>query len=152
MSGLKDNVKRELVLWNDITQRIWFNSIRSLSSEIKAALMFDITTQRLAEVATLRDEKLIRNSFEAMIEVVKKRKKLLEIIVSNIGAKEEYSKIDLEWVLRYGPELFPDSVNDCFENERKQVYERMMDTGMRTRVRSIIDNVGDVNLDNPYET
>ena len=75
MSGLKDNVKRELVMWNDITQRIWFNSIRGLPSEIKAALMFDITTQRLAEIATLRDEKLIRNSFEATIEVVKKRKK-----------------------------------------------------------------------------
>ena len=114
--------------------------------------MFDITTQRLAESATLRDEKLIRNSFEAMIEVVKKRKNLLEIIVSNIGAKQEYSKIDLDWVLRYGPGLFPDSVNDCFEKERKQVYENMMETGMRTRVKSIIDNVGDVNLDNPYET
>ena len=42
--------------------------------------MFDITTQKMAEVATLKDEKLIRASFEAMVEVVTRRKNLIEII------------------------------------------------------------------------
>tara|TARA_Y100000004_G_scaffold159100_1_gene185781 strand:+ start:1242 stop:1700 length:459 start_codon:yes stop_codon:yes gene_type:complete len=152
MGGIKDSVKRDLVQWNDITQKIWFSVTRSQPSEIKEALMFDITTQKLAEVATLKDEKLIRASFEAMVDIVKRRKNLLEIIASTIGNKEEFSRIDLDWALRYGVEFFPESVTDCFEKERKEVFERMMDTGMRTRVKSIIDNVGEVNLDNPYET
>jgi len=152
MGGIKDAVKRDLVLWNDIAQKIWFSVTRHQPSDIKEALMFDITTQKMAEVATLKDEKLIRASFEAMVEVVTRRKNLIEIIASTIGGKEEFSRIDLDWALRYGAEFFPESVTDCFEKERKEVFERMMDTGMRTRVKSIIDNVGEVNLDNPYET
>ena len=152
MGGIKDAVKRELVQWNDTAQKIWFSVTRNQPSDIKEALMFDITTQKMAEVATLKDEKLIRASFEAMVEVVTRRKHLIEIIASNVGGKESFSRIDLDWALRYGVEFFPESVTDCFEKERKEVFERMMDTGMRTRVKSILDNVGNVNLDNPYET
>lgn len=149
--GYKDEVKRDLVSWNEKTQRIFFDVLRSADADIKEAVMFEMTTQRLAEFATHRDENLIRKSFESMVKVAQGRRELLDELASMVGSSETYSKLDLDWVLRYGAEFYQPTVDKSFEKERNRVFERMKSAGVRHRVNSIIANMPNENDDNPYE-
>ena len=150
--GYKDEVKRELVSWNEKTQRIFFDVLRSVEPDLKEAVMFEMTTQRLAEFATHRDENLIRKSFESMVKVAKDRRGLLEELSRMVGSGETYSKLDLDWVLRYGAEFYSETVNKSFQKERERVFQRMNNAGLRHRVNSIIANISDENDDNQSET
>ena len=149
--GYKDEVKRELVSWNEKTQRIFFDVLRSVEPDFKEAVMFEMTTQRLAEFATHRDENLIRKSFESMVKVAKDRRDLLEELSRMVGSGETYSKLDLDWVLRYGAEFYPETINKSFQQERERVFHRMKSAGLRHRVNSIIANISEENDDNQSE-
>ena len=148
----KDEVKRDLVSWNEKTQRIFFDVLRSVEPDIKEAVVFEMTTQRLAEFATHRDETLIRRAFESMVKVAKDRRSLLEELASMVGSGETYSKLDLDWVLRYGAEFYGETVNKAFSAERERVFHRMKSAGLRHRVNSILANIGEENDDNQSET
>lgn len=148
----KDGVKRDLVSWNEKTQRIFFDVLRSVEPDIKEAVMFEMTTQRLAEFATHRDETLIRRAFESMVKVAKDRRSLLEELARMVGSGETYSKLDLDWVLRYGAEFYGETVNKSFSAERERVFHRMQNAGLRHRVNSILANISEDNDDNQSET
>ena len=147
----KDEVKRDLVSWNEKTQRIFFDVLRSVEPDIKEAVVFEMTTQRLAEFATHRDETLIRRAFESMVKVAKDRRSLLEELASMVGSGETYSKLDLDWVLRYGAEFYGENVNKAFSAERERVFHRMKSAGLRHRVNSILANISEENDDNQSE-
>ena len=101
--GYKDEVKRGLVGWNETTQRIFFDVVRTCPQDLRNALMFEMTTQRFAEIATHKDENLIRSTFESIVELMKSRKKLLGELSRKVGMSENHSSwtyfgsFDMAW-------------------------------------------------------
>tara|TARA_B100000282_G_scaffold291931_1_gene264879 strand:- start:245 stop:700 length:456 start_codon:yes stop_codon:yes gene_type:complete len=150
--GYKDEVKRELVGWNETTQRIFFDVVRTCPQDLKNALMFEMTTQRFAEIATHKDENLIRSTFVSIVELMKSRKKLLGELSRKVGMSENHSELDLLWVLRYGMEFFPEYARKEYNDEREKVFSRMVSAGTRNRINAIIGNIEEQNGDNQSET
>tara|TARA_B100000214_G_scaffold79953_1_gene54074 strand:- start:14942 stop:15391 length:450 start_codon:yes stop_codon:yes gene_type:complete len=148
---LKDKVKRELVEWNDVTQRIFFDAMRGLPEDVKRVILFEMTTQRLAEIASHKDERLIRATFNSVIELTKSRKALLGVLAKKIGASENHSELDMQWVLRYGMSFFDEYVQEQYQIEREKVYSRLMNSGIHNRILHIIDNNEEHNLDDQSE-
>jgi hypothetical protein len=150
--GYKDEVKRDLVGWNETTQRIFFDVVRTCTPDMKEALMFEMTTQRFAEIATHKDERLIRSTFESIVELMKARKRLLGELARKVGMSENHSELDLLWVFRYGMEFFPEYARSEYNNEREKVFSRMVNAGTRNRINTIIGNIEEQNGDNQSET
>ena len=149
--GLKDRVKQELIQWNDITNRIFFDVTRNLEQDIKQVVLFEINAQRLAEIASHKDETLIRNTFESIVVLVKNRKKLMGVLAKKIGGSENHSELDMQWVLRYGMSFFAEYAQEQYQFEREKVYSRLMNAGIQNRVSHIVNNITDDNLDDQSE-
>lgn len=148
---MKDKVKRELVEWNDVTQRIFFDAMRGLPEDVKQVILFEMTAQRLAEIASHKDERLIRATFNSVIELTKSRKALLGVLAKKMGGSENHSELDMQWVLRYGMSFFAEYAQEQYQIEREKVYSRLMNAGIQNRVSHIIDNISEHNLDDHSE-
>ena len=148
---MKDKVKRELVEWNDVTQRIFFDAVRGLPEDVKQVILFEMTAQRLAEIASHKDERLIRATFNSVVELTKSRKALLGVLAKKMGGSENHSELDMQWVLRYGMSFFAEYAQEQYQIEREKVYSRLMNAGIQNRVSHIIDNISEHNLDDHSE-
>ena len=148
---MKDKVKRELVEWNDVTQRIFFDAMRGLPEDVKQVILFEMTAQRLAEIASHKDERLIRATFNSVVELTKSRKALLGVLAKKMGGSENHSELDMQWVLRYGMSFFAEYAQEQYQIEREKVYSRLMNAGIQNRVSHIIDNISEHNLDDHSE-
>ena len=136
--GYKDQMKRDIAKWREVADRVFFDAVKRAPDSIREAVMFDMTQDRLNDIATHQNERLIRNTVEGIIEMMTRRKELLEDFAKLAGGEENLSELDLLWVLKYGIELHEESVKKAFTEERERVYSRMVTAGFTNRVNSVL--------------
>lgn len=136
--GYKDQMKRDVQKWRDLTRKVFFDVVNGLPEDIRSAVMFDIDDEKLNDIATHKNEDLIRKTVEGIADMMKKRKELLEEFSKVAGGNEHLSELDLVWVLKYGVEMFEEAAQDAFSEERTRVFTRMVTAGFNNRVNRII--------------
>ena len=96
--GYKDQMKRDVQKWRDLTRKVFFDVVNGLPEDIRSAVMFDIDDEKLNDIATHKNEDLIRKTVEGIADMMKKRKELLEEFSKVAGGNEHLSELDLVWV------------------------------------------------------
>jgi len=136
--GYKDQMKRDVQAWRSTTRRVFFDVLSDVPKDIKAAVMFDIDDDKLNDISTHQNEELIRKTVEGIVEIMERRKELLQEFAEVAGASEHLSELDLLWALRYGVEMYGGAIKDAFAEERSRVFSRMMTAGFTNRVNSVL--------------
>ena len=136
--GYKDQVKRDIQAWRNTTRRVFFDVLKGVPEDVKQAALFDMDDEKLNDISTHQNEELIRKTIEGMVEIMERRKELLQEFAEIAGASEHLSELDLAWVLRYGIEMYGGAVKEAFAEERTRVFTRMMTAGFTNRVNSVL--------------
>ena len=106
--------------------------------------MFEMTTQRFAEIATHKDENLIRSTFDHR-RTDEISQELLGELSRKVGMSENHSELDY-FGLRYGMEFFPE-YSEKYNDEREKVFSHGKCRN-RNRINTIIGNIEEQNGDN----